>query len=721
MQLLVNPIWPWPVVVAVAVGLLLFSHWTYSRGTPRRRLLLALRWIGVALAIIPLFRPTLVFQKKQRQSSVLVLLADRSKSMLLRDMWDDQSRWEAIKRVLGDSRGALDELAKEVQVRELSFSRRLGDSFSLDKPPDGDQTAMGVALEELLQRTAGERLAGVVLLSDGANTTGTAPTSVARRMAGLKAPIHAFGFGRETASDKTRDIAARSISASPTVFAKNKMSVRGEFSTTGFAGQQIGVRLLLNGVERARGEIKASEGSDRAIVDLTAVPEAAGDVKVTLQAESRPGELLPINNEISTFVTVLAGGISVVEIEGKYRYWEPKFLRWALDQSPDIELSQLFLLDSVGREEKAPADLFTGGKFDVYILGDVASNRFTPDQIRALAQRVQQGAGLLMIGGYESFGPGGWGETPLAEVLPVVVRPGDPQVNTPLKLVPTDAGLRHFVMRLGLTREANVASWSALRPLDGGSSWAGVKPGALLLAATPENAPLLAAQDVGAGRVIAFAGDTTWRWRKEARGQVDHARFWRQVILWLAHKEDQAGANLRVRLPQRRLAVGQRLPVEVGVEDGAGAPVPDAEAQAIVVGPDGRELPLDLIKQGGEFRGDFFQTDVEGDYQLRVVATAGGKALGSKTVKFLVYAEDSEMRQLAADLGAMRSLAQLSGGEYHDPEDLPRFLASLKRKDLNQEVSLPIYESLWDQWPLFVLFLGVICLEWIVRKRRGLA
>ena len=59
------------------------------------------------------------------------------------------------------------------------------------------------------------------------------------------------------------------------------------------------------------------------------------------------------------------------------------------------------------------------------------------------------GAGLMMIGGYDSFGPGGWGNSPLAELLPVEMHVGDGQLNQPLRMVPTPAGLRHYILRLG--------------------------------------------------------------------------------------------------------------------------------------------------------------------------------------------------------------------------------------------------------------------------------
>lgn len=723
MDFQIAPIWPWPFVLVVGGALLAFSHWTYGPGTPRRRLLLAFRWVAIALALFAVLRPKLVFTKKHLQSSVLVVLADKSKSMLLKDMWNDQSRWDALKTELADADPDFKDLQKDVQIRFFQFDQKLAETIVTTEPPKGEQTAIGDALKEVVEnRLAGERLAGIIVLSDGANTAGVSPQSVARDLARSKIPIFAFGFGQETAKEQIKDISAQNIVASPTVYKKNKMTVRADFISSGFSNQRIGTRLLLNGAEKARGTLNLGRDAQRADIDLTAVPDQDGDVKVTVEAEVQPGELLPGNNAVSTYVTVLAGGISVLHIEGKYRYWEPKFIRWALDKSPDIELNQFFILDTAGNKNEWPEDLFKPGRFDVIILGDVNSNQFSAEQLQALRALIDRGTGVIMIGGYESFGPGNWGDTPLAERLPVVMRPGDAQTTAPLQMVPTDTGLRHFILRLASSPQLNKTAWESLRPLDGGSTWSGLKAGALLLAATPDGAtPLLVAQEVGAGRTIAFAGDTTWRWRKSAEGIQAHVRFWRQLILWLAKKDEAGDAQVRVELEKRRLAISQQLPVTVRVDNPDGTPIQNPTLQAVVVLPDGKEAPLQLLQQGEVFRGTFSQTDLPGDYAVRVTAAEGAKALGSKTVKFLTYAEDSEMRQLAADHGLLRQLAELTDGEFHTPEELPKFVKSLKTRDLNLEVSQPIDETLWDRWELLLLFVLVLTVEWVVRKRLGLA
>src|SRR5207253_10847782 len=56
------------------------------------------------------------------------------------------------------------------------------------------------------------------------------------------------------------------------------------------------------------------------------------------------------------------------------------------------------------------------------ILGSVEAAAFTPDQLRMIADFVnKRGGGLLMLGGRRAFAEGGWGGTPVGDVLPVVL------------------------------------------------------------------------------------------------------------------------------------------------------------------------------------------------------------------------------------------------------------------------------------------------------------
>src|SRR5262249_15993213 len=147
---------------------------------------------------------------------------------------------------------------------------------------------------------------------------------------------------------------------------------------------------------------------------------------------------------------------------------------------------------------------------------------------------------LLMMGGYESFGNSDWNGTPVAGLLPVELDTTG-QAETPVQMVPTREGLRHYVLRLAEKEADNKAVWDKLPKLEGMTRLGTVKKSATLLAATPQGAPVLVGHGYGAGRVLAFAGDTTWMWRRTPEGIEAHARFWKQLVLWLAKQDEAEG------------------------------------------------------------------------------------------------------------------------------------------------------------------------------------
>ncbi len=176
----------------------------------------------------------------------------------------------------------------------------------------------------------------------------------------------------------------------------------------------------------------------------------------------------------------------------------------------------------------------------------------TTQQQTDLEQIVKDGAGLLMIGGQNSFAPGGWAKTLVAKVLPVNLAPVTPaQINT--KFVPelTAAGKIHPIFAgIGdyfISPEGSSAATAQQVPaLSGCVAIAGAKPGASILAVHPsekiDNAPalVLAVQQYGKGRSAAFVADTTWHWNLFLRGMKQNSpynRFWGQMVRWLASQE----------------------------------------------------------------------------------------------------------------------------------------------------------------------------------------
>ena len=740
---------PW-LVAAVGVVLLALL-WFGPRGRKlspgRRRTLVVLRVLVILLVLMAMLRPTLVRTKITKQSASLVVLVDRSRSMQVTDGVGKKSRWEALKAAIADALPALSDLLKDLEIKVYEFDSKpervelSPDKLALVAEPQGEQSAIGVALDEAIKAEAGKRLAGVILLSDGAQRAyppnDLPPQLAARRLADLGCRLYAVPFGQARGPGQVRDVAIEDLVVPETVFVKNELPVGGALRTEGVENQKVPVELL---IETAPGKMTAATkrefagkpDGEQTPIELPYTPKMPGEIKVTLKAAELPGELVTTNNEISTFVTVLKGGVNVLYLDGA-RSGEQKFLRWSVDASPDIKLDNIFI--RADKPETRPTDLterFKPGKYDVYMLGDLDSAAFKEDELKLLRSTVEQGAGLIMLGGLHSFGAGGYGATPLADVLPIEIgrlerQPFDEKIREDLhlagkqKMRPTSYGASQYVMLLvsAAQKGKNAEAWAKLPPLEGANRFGGLKQNANLLAETEGGQPLLVASSFGNGRVLAFAGDSTWHWWMEGQESA-HKRFWRQVILWLARKDETNEGQVWVKLDQRRHAPGSRVEFAAGAKTAEGEPIVDAEFEAEVVRPDGKRTPITLRRQGDEMRGAFLDAKLAGDYTVAVKAKRKEEPIGASQARFLVFEQDLELNNPAADVGALESLAAMTDGKTLAPEQLTSLLGEIKKGTKSLEVETQAKETLWDKWPVLAAFVGLLALEWLLRKRWGL-
>lgn len=204
----------------------------------------------------------------------------------------------------------------------------------------------------------------------------------------------------------------------------------------------------------------------------------------------------------------------------------------------------------------------------LYIFSDYPAVQATTELQQQIVQQVHAGAGLLMIGGWESFhGFGGdWDGTPIGNMLGVQISPHDDRCNSssPALLTAEPEAATHPITRNlpWMTSPPTVGGWNLVRPTtaqtlltirqfgDCRVSAEGVLTGRQLLAACG-----LAVQTYGQGRVVTFLSDIAPHW---VGGFVDwgdqrvtaqapgapaievgnwYAQFWRQLLNWTARLE----------------------------------------------------------------------------------------------------------------------------------------------------------------------------------------
>jgi hypothetical protein len=708
--------------------------------------------LGAFLALVAcMLRPTIVSSRKARQQGTVLVLADASESMTVADGPNGRTRWQELGDTLAAARPAAQALVADgdFDIAVWRFNRQTRPvPVQADDPlPLGDwqaevaaeETAIGAAIDDSVRAAAGRNLAGIIVLSDGAQHAypprDLPPQTVARKMGDAGVPLWSITFGQQRGVGQGRDAAVSNLAVGETVYLNNALEVAGRVRLDGLADRDVVVRLLAEndagGMEEvARTTVRGRPQSIEEPVRLAWTPKTLGERKVSLVVEPQEGEVVVTNNELSTFVEVVDGGLRVLYLEGALRV-EQRFLRRVLAASPDMQVDFQWVDSS--RRDRWPVDLgrVVAGDYNVFLIGDLDASALRPQDMQAILDKVNAGAGIGLLGGFHAFEAGGWGSSALAPLLPFEpdrlarqafdqpVRESLHRVG-PLEMLPDRQFGGVSILRLGKSDQETLAAWRGMPPLEGANDLGRLVPTAKPLAVTGDGHPLLVGREFGAGRVLAFAADSTWRWVMQGAGE-QHRRFWRQLVLWLARQDDKEKDSLWVRLAQRRVSPGTVLAFDAGVTKPDGTATADVAVEAVAVSPTGKPRPVRVPKRGDSFAGTLADFDEPGDWKLVVKANRPGAAAGlERTARFTVFRQDLELANPRANQLLMRQLAEATAGGVRSPEELSEIFDEIKGKPAAFETLEQWSYTPWDKWPMFLLLAGCLCTEWLLRKRWGL-
>ncbi len=753
MNLALEPIWSWPLVVLLGAGMLALVvvsyrvQWDRLPSAFRRRMLLGLKVAAVLVLLFAMFRPSVQFAETTENVAQILLLADVSRSGTITDAPNGESRWKAERNDLARLETELAKLGSRVEVRKFDFARGLTAFNPEATEPDGEQTAIGQALADVLKESQDRRTMAVFLFTDGAQRAlppnDVDPLSSAQQLAESQIPVYPVVYGTTSISEAAVDLVVEDLLVDPVVFQNKLVPLKVRLRAAGAKGRKVTVRVLVEG----RKEFGKSQSSDlvpappaqnsRPVyettlktdkesipVELTFVPQTPGELKIAVEVTAVDGELLTRNNRVETILSVRQGGVKIAYFDVIRKEIQSLGMVNGADK---LQLDrQIVHQGKLAAQTRLPADWFERGKYDVYVIGDVPAKVFGPELLTKLRDRLDEGASLLMIGGRENFSAGGYANSPIADYIPVVLDTalalpgvgGQGQIVGKVRMLPTTLGLQQYVMQIDVP-EKNRARWQSLPPLAGANKLKPLHELVQVWAETEDGSPILLATDRGRARTAAFAGDSTWLWYQH--GQSDaHQRFWRQLLLWLARKDADNDQTVWARVEPRNFVPGANVGVTFGSRGADGAPIDDAEYQVEVVAPNEEKFPLAPRKAARDHVADFNATQAAGDYWVRVTATRNGELLGPPaSTRFIVDPRDLELDHPAADEDLMRQIATITGGAPLKPEDLSGWaqrLVERKFGDLTQVRTV----TLWDNWWALFAFVGLMTAEWTLRKRWGL-
>jgi uncharacterized membrane protein len=772
------------ILIAAAACIVAFVYRREGHSLVGRLAIGGLRMSLLLFIVAMLNRPVVTLVESLSEPSVLAIAIDDTASMQVKDAAGPndkpQPRLAAIEQLLTQSDASLlNDLAKTHILKFYHFAAA-SDQTAAEPiasiegttgmqnavqnitalQPIGRSTQVISTVRSILENLQGQRVAGIVLLTDGRDNPIENMSTALNAVKNFGVRVYPVVVGSDRAP---RSFAVQAIRVQDTAFKGDIVNVKATVRASGYPAGHIEHLTLID--TKRNGPLLDSEGQpvtrDVTIdndkpqeVELLFKADKIGPLEVTVK-NAGPGSEIPQADPPREPVDVLDAKINVFYAEG-YPRWEYRYIKNEMIREPTVNLScYLQSADTGFVQEHSKPDETQNLKYfpfrefptsieqlqecDVVLFGDVDVQRLSDAQLQIVRQFVEQfGGGFGMIAG-ERWSPQAYRNTPLQDLLPVNitdVQTDDTQTITQgFRPTITSDGEASSIFRFFPSLQINRQYLAdRIQPIFWYCHGVVPKPAvAQVLAEHPtdtlpngQKAPLLVVGHYGSGNTLFSAIDESWRWRFYT-GESIFNTYWVQQLRYLARAKKIGSREMTFASPRYTYEIGeqvqlslhilnrkllQQLPEQLGVE------ILDANGNVIR-----RENLVRQQNQNDTYLAQF-TADRTGALEARLPPiTAQAKALN---VRIAITAPQRELDEPQADRRLLSRLASVTGAVLPGQKEPKLIELAAARADMlaipSAAQSIPRFSdaALWDAPLAMLIFMLLISTEWILRKMFGM-
>ncbi len=600
-------------------------------------------------------------------------------------------------------------------------------------------TDLAALLDEAGRAATLSHSRAVVLVSDGAHNAARSPEEAAARLRGL--PVVWVPIGARLANE-AKDLALAQVTAPRSVLLHGTIEIEPRLSAAGCEGENVDIVLREGDREVDRQQVRIVNGTAEKSVVFHWKPPGLGAHKLSVEAVPLKGETFTDNNHQALPIEVLDDRLRLIVADREPR-WETRYLLNLLKRDERMAFSTMLAAPQwspVGKElprPSLPTTVDAWAQNRVIILGDVRPDMLDAARQEALSLAVvERGCTLILVAGSEAM-PAAFAGQKLEPLLPVTHSPVAKEMGFAVHV--SEEGKTMPVTQLADSPDATDALWQRTTkklPLFNYTPWSVPKPQATVLLTaesleddgTAVKRAFLSFHDVGKGRVVFLAAPASWHLRY-AEGDSYHFRFWSQLIHWAVSRDMETGSRcVQLALEDGVTTLKQDAPAKVllTMRDLLGEPVGGATSQAVVQ-QHGKEVKTAPFEEDPAHPGRYSATFASLPVGALTVTARGDQLSdllkrdnrqGTVELALNVAPTDNrEQREALSDITQLRRLAAASEGALLPPYAVPAMLQNLGLRPsiVEHETRLP----LWNEWRWLWLVLGLLALEWSLRRFAG--
>jgi len=757
-----NPVLGAGLILGLGVWLIILYRRQRRQYSAKEAMVLVVpKILIVLLLILAYFDPVWTVMQRPDENKKVLSLVDTSSSMEVEDKVEGSRGKRA-----GD---LLEKLTQElrssyIDFDTLEFDSEVRTSASSVEPGQVRETDLGKCLVTIADKpdpaalglsksaVGGSKYMSVLLLTDGGD-------EVVQNVKMPEVPVYIAGVGSEP--ETWNDIAITRVEAPEVV------EEQSDFEVTAEVVARCASYAFATGAERVNVRVEAKEGQDwetrdSKLVDLAGArarvkfnlksPSEMGAKKYRVRVETIDGELSELNNTRIFPIEVRKNTLSVL-LFAQQLGWDFRQIYKELSDDSSVALTALFRVSSDrfivrGSRQKGDENLEAGfpskqgllGLYKCVIVGSFPASQWRQEQLQALVEYVREGGAVIFLGGEHSFGRGGYSRTVIEPLFPWRISAGEPELQTGQFTVNVPLSAANHSIVSETSRLISQSSGAFIESINLTGS---LRSGAVnLLDASVGNrtVSVVALQRFGEGQTMGVATNTLWKWTQVSDVlKQAYSHFWRQSVRNLSQWEEgerfvsvkwdkkgyrpgeQASATIRVagRYNPGQLHLKATLTPHQLSPEQSREPAPDLQRPGSVSIGVGQPVSVEpMMGRENTFRAEMVFSK-RAEYLFEVQAYVGEKLLESYEKTLVVGPSVNEGANLEVDHAFLDDLAMRSGGAYFRETDFENLLETLRSRIMDYAVSMEI-PLVQDKYIYILIFLGILMLEWTMRRKMNL-